>query len=254
MDYNAYYAEVAAFLAFLVMSVRLHRKGVRSHGLPERFLSAAFLFWALGYLLWDLPYALTDDASQLSLFSFAGRVAIHLGTIALSLFIRSVFRPRARWALWLVFGTALGLLAGAAGSAWVGDWLGDRPFSDFWYWPELAANIVPSAWMAWEGMIAYESARKRRSLGLCSPLLCNRFLLWGLAGAVWSMLEIVALAQEIELTLTGRGSDLTDIFSGACQFIPAVLMWLAFFPPDFYRNRVARHGENPPKMSAVRNR
>lgn len=95
---------------------------------PERFLSATFLFWALGYILWDLPYALTNDQSLLSLFGFGGRVAIHLGTFPLSLFIRSVFRPPERWARWFVVATAFGLLVGVGGSTSIGDWLRDRPF------------------------------------------------------------------------------------------------------------------------------
>lgn len=74
---------------------------------------------------------------------------------------------------------------------------------------ELAGNIVPSAWMAAEGLIAHENARRRRRLGLCDPICCNRFLLWGLAGVVWLVLEIVVLVQEIEFALNGRWSDAT---------------------------------------------
>jgi hypothetical protein len=252
MEYDAYYAEIAALLAFLVMGVRLHRMGVRTRSAPERLLSAAFLLWALGYLLWDVPYAFSQDESEIWVFVFASRVAIDLGTIALALFIRSVFRARERWARWLVVASAFGVLAGVAGSAWSGDWLGDRPFDSAWYWMELAGNLAPSAWMAAEGLIAHRNARRRERLGLCDPLTCNRFLLWGIAGAIWLLLEFVVLAQEIQLRLAGRSFALGDAFSGLCQFVPVVLVWLAFFPPVSYREWISRRATRVDRPSTAR--
>ncbi|HEX9814444.1 MAG TPA: hypothetical protein VGB31_05810 [Myxococcota bacterium] len=240
MSYNAYYAEVVAMTAFLVMGARLLRMSTQTRGQPERYLSVAFLLWALGYILWDVPYALTENEWILTRFSFGGRVSINLGTIALAMFIRSVFRPESRWALWFVVGIAVGLIAGVAGSGWMGDWLGERPFEYAWYWFELVANVAPSAWMAAEGMLSYQNAKRRLRLGLCDALSCNRFLLWGLAGAIWAALEIVSFAQEIEHSLTGSWSFASDFLMGACEFVPVVLIWFAFFPPAAYRNRIAR--------------
>jgi len=240
MDYNAYYAEVIAMIVFCVMGIRLHRVGARTRGLPERYLSAAFLFWALGYILWDIPAVLTHDAWLLARCAFGGRVAIHLGTIALALFIRAVFRPDSRWALWFVVASAVGLLGGVADSARMGDWLGERPFEYPSYWVELVANVAPSGWMAAEGMISYQNARKRLRLGLCDALSCNRFLLWGLAGAFWATLEIATFAQEFEFAVVGSQSIASDIAMAACEFVPAVLVWLAFFPPRWYEAWIGR--------------
>ena len=236
MDYNAYYAEVVALILFLVMGIRLYRTGARTRRLPERYLSTAFLLWALGYVLWDVPLLLTDDEWLLARCAFGGRVAINFGTLALALFIRSVFRPQSRWALWLVLASAFCLIGGVAASGWVGDWYGERPFDYAWYWPELVANIAPSAWMAVEGMISYRNARRRRSLDLCDALSCNRFLLWGLAGIFWVGLEIASFSQELELALTGRWPIVGDILMGVCEFVPVVLIWLTFFPPAAYRD------------------
>lgn len=238
MNYNAYYAEVTAMVVFLVMGIRLRRMAARTHGLPERCLSATFLLWALGYALWDVPGVFTHDAWWLARCAFGGRVAIHFGTIALALFIRAVFRPESRWALWFVVATGVSLLGGAADSARMGDWLGEHPFEYPLYWAELAANIAPSVWMAVEGFIAHASAKKRLLLGLCDALSCNRFLLWGIAGAVWALLEIVTFAQALEISVVGSQSFVIDLLMGACEFVPALLVWLAFFPPAAYRNRI----------------
>jgi len=236
MTYNAYYAEVTAMAVFIVMGIRLHRVCAQTHGLPERCLSAAFLLWALGYILWDVPVVLTQDTWLLARCAFGGRIAIHLGTIALALFIRAVFRPDSRWAFWFVIAIAVSLLGGAANSARMGDWMGERPFAYASYWIELVAEVAPSVWMAAEGMIAYESAKKRLRLGLCDALSCNRFLLWGLAGAIWAALEIVTFAQEYEIATAGSQSFFFDLSMGVCEFVPALLVWLAFFPPAAYRN------------------
>ena len=236
MDYNAYYGEVVALVAFLAMGVQLYRKGVRTGGRPERCLSATFLLWALGYVLWDVPSLLTSDEWLLARCSFGGRVAINFGTLALALFIRSVFRPQRRWAFWLVVATGIGLIGGVAASGWEGDWLGERPFDYAWYWPELVANIAPSAWMAIEGMISYRNAKKRRRLGLGDALSANRFLLWGLAGSFWVGLEVASFLQEFELARSGNSSFVGDILMGVCEFVPVVLVWLAFFPPAAYRS------------------
>ncbi len=238
MNYNAYYAEVTALLVFVVMGFRLRGMAARTHALPELYLSATFLFWALGYVLWDAPGLVTQDDWWLARCAFGGRVAIHFGTIGLALFIRAVFRPESRWALWFVVATGLCLLGGAAESARMGDWRGERPFEYALYWAELAANIAPSVWMGAEGFIAYASAKKRLRLGLCDALSCNRFLLWGLAGAIWALLEIVTFAQELEISVVGQQSFVIDLMMGACEFVPALLVWLAFFPPAAYRNHI----------------
>jgi len=238
VNYNAYYGEVTALLVFVVLGARLRGVAARTGGLPERYLSATFLWWAVGYILWDVPDLLIDDSWWLARCAFGGRLSIHFGTIGLALFIRAVFRPQSRWATWFAIATGASLLGGALQSAWMGDWRGERPFEYALYWAELAANIAPSVWMGAEGFIAYASARKRLRLGLCDALSCNRFLLWGLAGAIWALLEIVTFAQEFEISVVGQQSFVIDLLMGACEFIPAVLVWLAFFPPAAYRNRI----------------
>ncbi|UCF41695.1 MAG: hypothetical protein JSW43_05040, partial [Gemmatimonadota bacterium] len=102
-DYIESILIVAGFI-YLVAGVRLYRFSVRTGGAPERLLSVSLVLWGLCLLLYDLPYAFLDG-SMLTPFSFASRLAFHMGTIVFLLFTRKVFRSRERWASWLVAGT-----------------------------------------------------------------------------------------------------------------------------------------------------
>jgi len=152
---------------------------------------------------------------------------------------------RERWSTWQVAGIAASLTAGVVGSVWVGDWEGVRPLSNPWYWPERLANTAPALWMAVEGFLHYAKARPRRRLGLCDPLACNRFLLWGISGALWVTLELVILPQEIGYEATREFSAVLGVLSGSLEVAPVALLWLTFFPPAFYRSWIARSALAP---------
>jgi hypothetical protein len=239
MEENAYIGDVIAGFVFLAAGARLLRLAVKTGRAPERLLSASFLLWGLGYALYDLPYALLDDDALLTRFFLVSRIALDAGGVTFALFIQRVFRNRDRWATWLVAGIAVCHTAGLTGSVWVGDWEGVRPLSNPWYWSERLANIVPVVWMAIEGFLHYAKAHPRRRLGLCDPLVCNRFLLWGLTGALWLVLELTILPQEIGYEVKREFSATLGILSGTLEVTPVALAWIAFFPPRFYRNWIA---------------
>jgi len=239
MEENAYLGDVIAGLVFFVAGARLLRLAVQSGRTPERLLTASFLLWGLAYALYDIPYALADDDSVRMPFFLAARITLDMGAVGFALFTRCVFRSQERWATWLVAGTALCLIAGVAGSVWVGDWEGVRPLSNPWYWLERLAAVVPSAWMAIEGLHHYVRARQRRRIGLCDPLVCNRFLLWGVSGALWVMLELVLFPQEIGHEISQEFCTSLGVLSGSLEVVPVALIWLTFFPPTFYRRWVA---------------
>jgi hypothetical protein len=236
MDLGAYIESILilAGFAYLVAGVRLYRFGLRKGGAPERLLSVSLVFWGLCLLLYDLPYALLDE-SMLTPFSFASRLAFHMGTIVFILFTRKVFRSRERWAAWLVAGTIACLVVGVLGSIWVGDWEGIYPLSNPWYWPELVGRMAPMVWMGIEGFVQYRKTRARRRLGLCEPLTCHRFLLWGVTGALWLMLELVSTGQYVDYELTGRWTTFWDFVVSLLEVLPLVVIWFVFFPPARYR-------------------
>ena len=230
---------IVAGLIYLVAGARLHRFAVRTGGAPERLLSVSLVLWGLCLLLYDLPYAFLDE-SMLTPFSFASRLVFHMGTIAFLLFTRKAFRSRERWASWLVAGTIICLAVGVVGSVWAGDWEGIYPLSNPWYWPELVGRMAPMVWMGIEGFVQYRKTRKRRRLGLCEPLVCNRFLLWGLTGALWLSLELVSTGQYIDYELTQRWTTSWDVVVSLLEVLPVAVIWFVFFPPASYRDWVEK--------------
>jgi hypothetical protein len=236
MDESAYIMEAIAGVVFLVVGVRLFSLSRQTGQAPEYFISLTFLFWALGYALYDIPYAFIEGEESLApFFSYTSVIAMNLGTISFALFTRNVFRRTERWALWLVVAISFCLVLGLIGTAWVGDWDQVDPIANFGYWPQIVGALAPSVWMGVEGLARYASARKRRKIGLCTPLTCHHFLLWGLAGALWASLEFVIVAQDFIYLSAGDWSNTLGIVNGLLEIVPIGMVWLVFFPPAAYR-------------------
>jgi hypothetical protein len=236
MEENAFIMEAIAGVVSLVVGVRLYALSRRTGHAPEYFIALTFLLWALGYALYDIPYVFAEgDGSVAPHFAYTSMLAFNLGNVALALFTKDVFRKKQRWALWLVVAIAVCLVLGSAGSAWVGDWQQADPLANPGYWPQIVGGLAPAVWMGVEGLAHYASARKRLKIGLCAPLTCHHFLLWGLAGALWSILEIVIVTQDFIYLSAGNWSGVLGIVNGALEIAPIVLMWLVFFAPAGYR-------------------
>jgi len=98
-----------------------------------------------------------------------------------------------------------------------------------------ACGAAPLVWMGAEGFSHYARARQRRKLGLCEPLDCNRYLLWGLAGVLWATLEIVVIGQDVVYQRAGAWSASVGLAVCWLEIVPVALIWLVFFPPAGYR-------------------
>jgi PAS domain-containing protein len=224
-----------ACFAYLFVGVRLYRLSRRTGQLPEFLIAACFLLWVLSYAFYDIPYAIVASEELVpAVCSYGSLVTLVLGNVAFALFIRSVFRPDARWATWLVAAIAVSNFAGLAGMGWIGDWEGINPLSNSWYWMEFFGSFAPSIWMGAEGLAQYLKARRRLKLGLCEPMACNRFLLWAIAGALWVILEGILTANDVVNALTGEWSELLGFGVALFEVFPVTIIWFVFFPPAFY--------------------
>jgi len=240
MEQNAFIMEAISGVVYLIVGVRLYALSRRTRQTPEYLIALTFLFWALCYALYDIPYALSGaDESAPPFFAFTSLLAFDLGNVFFALFTREVFRKHTRWANALVVAIGLSMLFGAAGTAWVGDWEQINPVANPGYWPQTIGGLAPSVWMCVEGFIQYVKARRRLKLGLCEPLLCHHFLLWGIAGALWTGLELVLVAQDHIYLSAGEWSGTLGIVNGVLEIVPIAIMWLIFFPPAAYRRWIA---------------
>jgi hypothetical protein len=236
---NAYIGGVIVGLGYLIAGARLCRLSLRSREAPERLFSAALLLWGLAYVCWQLPLAINDEFLFRPLF-IAGRFFTDAGTIVSLFFIRLVFRPDSGLATALVTCITAGLVLGVAGSGWVGDWEAIHPLRNPWWWLEWAAVTVSVAWLGIEGFHQYRMAKLRHQFGLCDAMASNRFLLWGLTGAVWMAYELGYPIQQIEFDAIGSYSASLDAIVSLTELIPITCIWLIFFPPTIYRRWVER--------------
>ena len=122
-----------------------------------------------------------------------------------------------------------------ANPLWQGVWEGST-LEGFFYWPYFVGYTAACVWVTAEACIAYASARKRLAIGLCEPIVANRYLLWGAFGA-FQVLACGAVVLVDVLTLYEGGiTRWSDFLLGGCEIGSVAMLWLAFFPPSIYRN------------------
>jgi len=233
MEDNAYIGELIGGLVYLIVGLRLVRLGQRTGEAPERLLGACFLFLSISAALYAHPSFLAFESLWTPL-NFAGRVFAIPGAVIFALFTWRVFRPAERWGGWLVWGLAILLVVGVGGSAMGGDWEGFS-IRDGWFWFEWVGYTLPYGWAGAEAFIQYGQARRRVRLGLCEPLVCNRYLLWALFGVLQVGLSLVILPQYYEYETTNQLTAMWDGLYGAIENTSIGMIWLTFFPPAVYR-------------------
>jgi hypothetical protein len=246
MEDAVYYAsESIISLAFLGAAARLLWRSLRTNAAPERLLGASLLLWGLSYPLYDVPYALGVEELVLAPYAFASRISWHTGTALLALFVKQAFRRADPRATWLVVAVAALLVAGGFGSAWVGDYAGDYPLSNPWWWSERAGSVIPTVWIALEAFVYYVRVRQRRWLGEGDALLCNRIGLWCLVGICWTLVDCVAAVQYVIYELTQRWLASLSFALAVLELSGVALVWLVFYPPDTYRRWINRPAVSP---------
>jgi hypothetical protein len=87
-------------------------------------------------------------------------------------------------------------------------------------------------------------------LGLCDPLVCNRYLLWALYGGLQVCACLVIPPQYYEYETTNLFAATWDALYGASTVTGLVMIWFVFFPPAFYRRWLQR---TAPEATPARN-
>ena len=238
MEGNAYIGSAIAGLVYCVLGARLVRLGIRTRSAAEWLLGLTFLSWMLSYAPWVIAAVLRDQPALDSQLLIASRFATNLGGVGIAFFPLLAFRRGSTWAKWLSASIAICVVVGTAGSIWAGDPEGIEPLTNAWWWLEWIGGIAPAIWIGAEGLHHYGTSRPRVRLGLCEPIVVHRFLLWGLAGAFWTLLDFVVIGQYIEFWATHSWSATSDNLVGFCEIAALAMIWLAYFAPAAYQRRI----------------
>jgi len=250
MEDAAYYlSEGVITLAFLCAAARLLHRSLQTHAAPERLLGASFLLWGLSYLLYDIPEALGAEQLVMAPFANAARISWQTGTAIMALFVKQTFRKSDPRATWLVVGVAGLLIGSGIGSVWVGDYGGDFPLSNPWWWLEWVGSVIPMVWISMEAAVYYARIRQRRWLGEGDELLPNRIGLWCYVGICWTIVECVSAAQYVIYELTNRWLASLSLTLAVLELSGVAMVWLVFYPPATYRRWINRNGIPQPRAA-----
>jgi hypothetical protein len=217
---------------YLIASYRLLRLNWQTGERPEFWLGIYFAATGQWFLIFNAPFFF-------GLESLPPRIEYGIESIYAAsvipylLFIRSTFRPRSPWATALVGVSTLCLLAGA-GAAGLRGYFSNR-IDDPAFLLQWVSYTIPSLWMSAEGLVSHAAAKKRVRMELCIPIVANRYLLFagfGFCQVVACLAEL--LWAQINSTTGLYFSSAIGLMSGA-EFASVGFLWLAFFPPLFYR-------------------
>jgi hypothetical protein len=234
---SAYLFEITAGGLYVLVGIPLWQLARRTGDVAARLIGITFLLWGFSYLLYNLPLVLQDERLMVPFF-FGGRVAYDLGALTMAVFTLRVFRKNESWARGLLLATLACLAFGLIGSAAVGDWEGIYPLTNPWFWVEWLGMCLPLAWVSVEGLLEYTRASRRMALGLCDPIVANRFLLWCLVGVMMLSSNFAFLPQYIEYEQEAQFSAAMDALVGGLEIFTIGLIGLVFFPPRWYRRWV----------------
>jgi hypothetical protein len=238
VEESAYIGSAAAGLVYFVLAARLVPLGIRNRSAAEWLLGLTFLIWALSYTFWITHLVLQNQPALESQLLIASHLTTNLGGAGIAFFPALAFRRRSTWAQWLSVSIAICIVVGTAGSIWAGDFEGVEPLTNVWWWFEWIGEITPAIWIGVEGLHHYGTTRHRIRLGFCEPIVGHRYLLWGIAGAFWTLLDFVSVSQYVEFWATRYWSATLDNLVGFCEIAALAMIWLAYFAPAAYQRKI----------------
>lgn len=231
MEQGAYVAQLFAALFFLGVGGRLIRLSRRTGEAPEKLLGLYFALSGLAYLGWVLPSIATLRVSLESV-DFAAWIIYSIGVVPFLIFTRSVFRPDAVWATWIVYACIAALGVGTFVLILQGEMYPglDNPI----FWVQWIGYTAPCAWMTAEAMGAHRVAARRSGIGLCDPVVVNRYGLLAIFGALQTLACFTDILMAIDFATERSASVLADGLLGGLELVGIATLWLAFFPPAAY--------------------
>jgi hypothetical protein len=221
----------------IVVALRLLGLHRRSGSAPELMLGLMLLLAVgVGYPLMIAASRAGPESLAIRPLLVASALGTNLGFALLWLFTRHVFRRDATWAALLAGAGILALLYSAGLRCFeavsTAEPRLETRFSMQSIW-QLLSVVAAYTWTSWESLRYHVLMRRRVRLGLADPVVCDRFLLWGLMSLAVSagvLLNGFAIWRGVSVFQT-PGILLASSATGLAQ---AVLLLLAFLPPARY--------------------
>jgi len=222
---------VSAFaLVSFVVGLRLALLSLRTGRMPERLLGLSLLLAGGLGTTGTIATGFATDSKPIVLG--VTMVLVHSGITVLGIFTWRVFRPTPLGATLVATCVAL-LLASLIADRVTGHYV-DVGRSTLSLATDYTGRITLYAWACYESLRHWQLARRRSRIGLGDPLTANRFLLWGVAMLAALGIWIHGIWLEVAHKVNSTESYLViAVLGSSC----ALSIWLAFFPPQFYRTR-----------------
>ena len=234
--------QLAGMTAFILASVVLGMKLLllwsRTRESAELGVGLSFLVGGgLGYtaFLGLFVVAQQGDLALARVLALAGLACSCFGALLMGAGAKGIYRPAARWP-WLYMVPIAGGMFWGWGEVFRTP--AGTPTDAFWWTITPAALIY--VWVGVEGWLLHSVLAKRARLGMADPVVVGRAFQWGLSCVfVFVMIGLGPLVRIV----TGPGAEYpawASFVQSLCGLATAGAIWLGFFPPAFYRGRLAR--------------
>lgn len=230
-----------------VIGVRLLLLSRRTGQTAERWLGGGLLCTAaLGYtpmiIALSLRQANPDAAGWLDAVTIAGWVVHNLGVVCMLTFVVKVFRANSAWARGLAFAMGAVLWVGWGLYVQQGGIATGRPTAG--YWIAFATIGTYPFWSAFEAFRYHGLMRRRLALGMADAVVVDRFRLWGVASlcavaSIWIVNIPTFMGLEAGSARISNVSSVCLVVTAAFGIATVGAYWLTFFPPAWYRARLA---------------
>ncbi len=238
MDDNSVLTGLLAGVILFIVGIRLLRIASLTKGRPERLLGIYLGLTGVSYFFYQIPLLMRLDAVT-PYTDLTGRLIYGVAVYFILAFTRTVFRGRVAWSRWLVRALMVLLVLGIGGSTLLGDFRGFS-LTDPWFWLEWLGYTLATIWVSTEALLAHRNAKKRLRIGLCEPIIANRYLLWSLFGIFQFLGSLAVIYMYYDYAMTQQWRALPDVLLGACEILAAASAWFVFMAPAFYREWIAR--------------
>jgi hypothetical protein len=229
--------QAAFVVASLVLGTKLVRLWRRTRELPELCVGLSFLLGgALAYVAWSVLAVggVTGAAPRtLAPVLLVGLLATCAGALANGVAIARIYRPGAQWTAPFLGALALVMLAAMVGTVVI-----PPPRSSAAFWSGLLATLPIWAWAAGESFALARTLNRRATIGLADPVVVSRILFWGMSAAV--VVAMTTLAFVARLLAGPVQPPAVGVVNALFGMTSALVIWLGFFPPRAFRERLAR--------------